>query len=166
MDLIENDFQRPHKASEEEMNRFHSPDYIRTLQTLEPESGQDLSSCNYLNTEYHSSVLKERTYFSNSVHICEDCPVFTGLYEFCQISAGGSIAGAIKLNKKATDIAINWSGGLHHAKKSEASGFCYVNDIVLAILELLRYQQRVLYIDIDVHHGDGVEEGLSTNTIN
>ena len=47
-------------------------------------------------------------------------------------------AGAMKLNKQHTDIAINWSGGLHHAKKSEASGFCYVNDIVLAILELLK----------------------------
>lgn len=47
-------------------------------------------------------------------------------------------------------------------KKSEASGFCYVNDIVLGILELLRYHQRVLYIDIDVHHGDGVEEAFYT----
>lgn len=49
-----------------------------------------------------------------------------------------SPAGAVKLNKQQTDIAINWAGGLHHAKKSEASGFCYVNDIVLAILELLK----------------------------
>lgn len=48
------------------------------------------------------------------------------------------VAGAVKLNKQQTDIAINWAGGLHHAKKSEASGFCYVNDIVLAILELLK----------------------------
>ena len=47
-------------------------------------------------------------------------------------------AGAVKLNKQQTDIAVNWAGGLHHAKKSEASGFCYVNDIVLAILELLK----------------------------
>lgn len=47
-------------------------------------------------------------------------------------------------------------------KKSEASGFCYVNDIVLAILELLKYHQRVLYIDIDIHHGDGVEEAFYT----
>lgn len=88
----------------------------------------------------------------------------------------------MKLNKKAADIAINWAGGLHHAKKSEASGFCYVNDIVLAILELLksvligssvvvnyvivvnmyRYHQRVLYVDIDIHHGDGVEEAFYT----
>jgi acetoin utilization deacetylase AcuC-like enzyme len=44
------------------------------------------------------------------------------------------------------------------AKKFEASGFCYVNDIVIAILELLKRHSRVLYIDIDIHHGDGVEE--------
>ena len=44
----------------------------------------------------------------------------------------------------------------------EASGFCYVNDIVLAILELLKYHPRVLYIDIDIHHGDGVEEAFYT----
>ena len=48
------------------------------------------------------------------------------------------LAGAVKLNKQAADIAVNWAGGLHHAKKSEASGFCYVNDIVLAMLELLK----------------------------
>ncbi len=47
--------------------------------------------------------------------------------------------GAMKLNRGAADIVVNWSGGLHHAKKSEASGFCYINDIVLAILELLKY---------------------------
>lgn len=72
------------------------------------------------------------------------------------------LAGAVKLNKQQADIAVNWAGGLHHAKKSEASGFCYVNDIVLAILELLKYHQRVLYVDIDIHHGDGVEEAFYT----
>lgn len=73
-----------------------------------------------------------------------------------------SIDGAVKLNHGLTDIAVNWSGGLHHAKKTEASGFCYINDIVLAILELLKYHPRVLYIDIDIHHGDGVEEAFYT----
>ncbi|KAG4301266.1 hypothetical protein PCK1_002576 [Pneumocystis canis] len=69
-----------------------------------------------------------------------------------------------ELNRGKCDIALNWAGGLHHAKKSEASGFCYVNeqDIVLGIIELLRYYPRVLYIDIDVHHGDGVEEAFYT----
>jgi acetoin utilization deacetylase AcuC-like enzyme len=48
-------------------------------------------------------------------------------------------------------------GGFHHARRTSASGFCYINDIVLCILELLRVYARVLYLDIDVHHGDGVE---------
>lgn len=65
--------------------------------------------------------------------------------------------GATRLNHGMSDIAINWSGGMHHAKKREASGFCYVNDIVIAILELLKYHPRVLYVDIDIHHGDGVQ---------
>ena len=69
----------------------------------------------------------------------EDCPVFGDMYQFCRMYAGASLAGARKLCAGTTDIAINWSGGLHHAKRGEASGFCYVNDIVLAILELLRY---------------------------
>jgi len=64
------------------------------------------------------------------------------------------------LNNGNADICINWAGGLHHAKKAEAEGFCYVNDIVLGILELLKYNDRVLYVDIDVHHGDGVEEAF------
>ena len=92
----------------------------------------------------------------------DDCPVFDGLFQFCQISVGGSIAGAVKLNHGLADTAINFAGGLHHAKRTEASGFCFANDIVLSILELLKYHARVLYIDIDVHHGDGVEEAFYT----
>jgi len=72
-----------------------------------------------------------------------DCPVFDDLWGFCRSYAGASIDGAVRLNHGQADIAINWSGGLHHAKKGEASGFCYVNDIVLAILELLKHHQRV-----------------------
>ncbi|XP_061355711.1 histone deacetylase 19-like isoform X3 [Gastrolobium bilobum] len=95
-------------------------------------------------------------------NVGEDCPVFDGLYSFCQTYAGGSVGGAVKLNHDQCDIAVNWAGGLHHAKKCEASGFCYVNDIVLGILELLKQHERVLYVDIDIHHGDGVEEAFYT----
>lgn len=135
---------RPHKASADEMTKYHSDDYIKFLRNIRPDNVQ----------EYNKQMQR--------FNVGEDCPVFDGLYEFCSLSAGGSITGAVKLNKQQTDIAINWGGGLHHAKKSEASGFCYVNDIVLAILELLKYHQRVLYIDIDIHHGDGVEEAFYT----
>ncbi|RWW28504.1 hypothetical protein GW17_00007028, partial [Ensete ventricosum] len=78
-------------------------------------------------------------------NVGEDCPVFDGIFEFCQASAGGSIGAAVKINRGDADIAINWAGGLHHAKKCEASGFCYVNDIVLGILELLKYHRVSLY---------------------
>jgi len=90
----------------------------------------------------------------------DDCPIFDGLYNYCSLYAGASLDAARKLTNNQADIAINWSGGLHHAKKSEASGFCYINDIVLAILQLLLHHPRVLYIDIDVHHGDGVEQAF------
>lgn len=135
---------RPHKATAEEMTKYHSDDYIKFLRSIRPDNMSEFS--------------KQMQRFN----VGEDCPVFDGLFEFCQLSAGGSAAGSVKLNRQQTDIAVNWAGGLHHAKKSEASGFCYVNDIVLAILELLKYHQRVLYIDIDIHHGDGVEEAFYT----
>ena len=93
-----------------------------------------------------------------------DCPVFEDMFEFFQAYTGASLDAACTLNREEADICINWSGGLHHAKKAESSGFCYVNDIVLAILELLKKHARVLYIDIDIHHGDGVEEAFYSSS--
>lgn len=79
-------------------------------------------------------------------------------FKYGEVSVGEIRSpGVARLNHGLSDIAINWSGGLHHAKKREASGFCYVNDIVIGILELLKYHARVLYVDIDIHHGDGVQ---------
>lgn len=80
----------------------------------------------------------EMKHLVDTFNCVEDCPVFADMYDFCRMYAGASLAGARKLCAGTTDIAINWSGGLHHAKRGEASGFCYVNDIVIAILELLR----------------------------
>lgn len=138
------DILRPKRATRDQMTRFHTDEYIDFLHRVTPESVHELTN---QGTRYL---------------IGEDCPAFDGLYEFCSISAGGSLAAATRLNSGESDVAINWAGGLHHAKKREASGFCYVNDIVLAILELLRTHLRVLYIDIDIHHGDGVEEAFYT----
>lgn len=142
------------------MTKFHTDDYIQFLRTVTPENMTDMSRflgrCSFLTCVSAFAFLT----LINSVNVGEDCPVFHGMFQYCQLSAGGSIGGAIKLNHKDVDIAINWAGGLHHAKKSEASGFCYVNDIVLGILELLKYYKRILYVDIDIHHGDGVEEAF------
>ena len=68
----------------------------------------------------------------------EDCPIFADMFDFCKMYAGASLAGARKLSAGTTDTAVNWSGGLHHAKRGEANGFCYINDAVLAILEMLK----------------------------
>ncbi|KAJ4016445.1 histone deacetylase [Fusarium irregulare] len=135
---------RAKPATRGEMTQFHTDDYIDFLQKVTPDN--------------MDSFMREQ----GKYNVGDDCPVFDGLFEFCGISAGGSMEGAARLNRQKCDIAINWAGGLHHAKKCEASGFCYVNDIVLGILELLRFKKRVLYIDIDVHHGDGVEEAFYT----
>lgn len=136
--------QRAKPASKYEMTQFHTDEYIEFLHKVTPDNME--------------SFTREQSKYN----VGDDCPVFDGLFEFCGISAGGTMEGAARLNRGKCDVAVNWAGGLHHAKKSEASGFCYVNDIVLGIIELLRYKQRVLYIDIDVHHGDGVEEAFYT----
>eukprot|EP01128_Nolandella_sp_AFSM9_P008606 TRINITY_DN5291_c0_g1_i1.p1 TRINITY_DN5291_c0_g1~~TRINITY_DN5291_c0_g1_i1.p1 ORF type:complete len:476 (+),score=103.69 TRINITY_DN5291_c0_g1_i1:32-1429(+) len=135
---------RPPLTSAEDMTKFHTDDYVNFLKTITPDNAE--------------AYAKQLVRFN----VGEDCPVFDGIFEFSQLSAGGSIGGAVRLNKNEADIVINWAGGLHHAKKSEASGFCYINDIVLGILELLKVHDRVLYIDIDIHHGDGVEEAFYT----
>ena len=135
---------RPHLATEEEMTQFHAADYIDFIKRVTPDNQHEFA--------------KQLQKFT----VGDDCPVFDGLHDYCRVYTGGSIDGAKKLNHGLTDVAINWSGGLHHAKRSEASGFCYVNDIVLAILELLKHHARVLYLDIDIHHGDGVEEAFYT----
>uniref|UniRef100_A0A7S3D9E7 histone deacetylase n=1 Tax=Palpitomonas bilix TaxID=652834 RepID=A0A7S3D9E7_9EUKA len=126
------------------MTKFHSDDYVKFLRLISPDKM----------AQYSSEL--------GRFNVGEDCPVFDGLYDFCRLYTGASLSGAVSLNHKKADICINWAGGLHHAKKSEASGFCYVNDIVLSIVELLKHHRRVLYIDIDIHHGDGVEEAFYT----
>ncbi|KAL5721121.1 histone deacetylase [Ranunculus cassubicifolius] len=135
----------PKIAKTKELREFHADDYISFLRNTTPET-----------------AVEQVTKIENFGLCGEDCPVFDDLYSYCRSYAGGSIRGATMLNNRDCDIAINWSGGLHHARKCCASGFCYVNDIVLAILELLKHHDRVLYVDIDVHHGDGVEEAFFT----
>jgi acetoin utilization protein AcuC len=89
-----------------------------------------------------------------------DNPVFKGLYNWSKLVTGATLQAASMVEEGDVDIAFNISGGLHHAMASRASGFCYINDIVIAILLLLKRGRRVAYIDIDAHHGDGVQEAF------
>ncbi|EGV63143.1 histone deacetylase [Yamadazyma tenuis] len=140
------DLYTPRRATKDELLQFHSEDYVNFLESVTPQA---------------TGKLAEKTLAQ--FNIGEDCPVFDGMYDYSAIYAGASLDATRKLISGQSDIAINWSGGLHHAKKFEPSGFCYVNDIVLSIMNLLRVHPRVMYIDIDLHHGDGVQEAFYTS---
>jgi acetoin utilization protein AcuC len=93
-----------------------------------------------------------------------DCPVFKGLYDYAVLATGGTLTAAKMILAGQADIGFNPSGGYHHAGPELASGFCYINDVALACIVLAengksawgRLAPRILYLDVDVHHGDGV----------
>lgn len=85
-----------------------------------------------------------------------DCPIFKGLYEYAVLATGGTLTAAKMILSGETELAFNPSGGYHHAGPELAAGFCYINDVALACIVLAEQGKRVLYLDVDVHHGDGV----------
>jgi acetoin utilization protein AcuC len=88
----------------------------------------------------------------------EDDPAFAGMHEVSALIAGQSVGAAEAVWQGAVDHAVNFAGGLHHAMPGAASGFCVYNDPALAIARLLELgAERVAYVDVDVHHGDGVQ---------
>jgi acetoin utilization protein AcuC len=89
-----------------------------------------------------------------------DNPIFLGLYDWSLLVTGATLQAVDFVSKGEGEIAFNIAGGLHHAMRSSASGFCYVNDPVIGILRLLDQGNRVAYIDIDAHHADGVEKAF------
>ncbi|CCG81903.1 Histone deacetylase phd1 [Taphrina deformans PYCC 5710] len=94
--------------------------------------------------------------------LVEDCPIFPALSNYVCEVAGASLRAAKALSSDTStfQIVINWDGGRHHAKRGAASGFCYIADAVLAIQQLRKKFERVIYIDLDIHHGDGVESAF------
>ncbi|MFF5021072.1 acetoin utilization protein AcuC [Micrococcus luteus] len=88
----------------------------------------------------------------------EDCPVFPDLHESAARIAGGSLVAAEAIWSGEVDRAVNFAGGMHHAARSSASGFCIYNDCAVAIQRLLDLgAERVAYLDVDAHHGDGTQ---------
>lgn len=87
-----------------------------------------------------------------------DDPVFPGMYDVAALIAGGSVLAASEVWSGRSAHAVNIAGGLHHAMPSHASGFCLINDVVTGIRTLLTQgARRIAYVDVDVHHGDGVQ---------
>lgn len=89
-----------------------------------------------------------------------DNPVFKGFYDWSTLVTGGTVEAARLVTEEGYDIAFSMAGGWHHAHSSKAAGFSYLNDAVIAINTLLEKGLRVAYLDIDAHHGDGVQEAF------
>jgi len=123
-------------AEEESLLRFHTPAYLGVLKL--------------------ASRGEFRGYYTHGLGP-GDNPMFEGLWEWSLLHTGASLQCAGEVAEGRSRIAFNISGGLHHALPDRASGFCYINDPVLAICRLLDKGKRVMYLDIDAHHGDGVQ---------
>jgi acetoin utilization protein AcuC len=121
----------PEPAREADLHRVHTLEYLAAVQAEVPELAYGLGS--------------------------DDTPVFSGIYDASRLIAGGSICAARRIVEEDC-MAFNVGGGLHHAMPSQASGFCVFNDPALAIYALKERFERILYIDIDGHHGDGVQQ--------
>ena len=89
-----------------------------------------------------------------------DNPIFTGVYDWAALLCGANIQAALLVAEGKADISFNPAGGMHHGHPRRASGFCFLNGAAVAIKALLDRGLRVAYVDIDAHHGDGVQNAF------
>ncbi|MGD2029782.1 MAG: acetoin utilization protein AcuC [Desulfobacterales bacterium] len=125
------------EAGEKDVILIHSPEYLNTLQTA--NSGT-----------FPPQAWK---YGLGS----GDNPLFSGLYDWSLLVTGATLQCIHQILNENREIAFNIAGGLHHAMQHRASGFCYLNDPAIGIAKMVQDGLRVVYLDVDVHHGDGVE---------
>ena len=90
----------------------------------------------------------------------EDNPIFKAMYQYALEASSGTYEGAMMLYRGDARFVFNPFGGFHHAGRNHAEGFCYINDIAVAIADLITKDQRVAYVDIDAHHGNGVQDAF------
>jgi histone deacetylase 1/2 len=135
----------PQPLSLKECTKFHANDYIAAVNTLSKRN-------NLPPGMYAEKKARHKLHGINTV--------LPGSMEQSLLIAGGTMEAAKLLTKGRTDIAINYMGGYHHARMDEASAGCFVNDSVLACLELLTKFDRVLYLNMGYHHSDAVEEAF------
>jgi acetoin utilization protein AcuC len=125
----------PHPAPDSELERIHDPEYLAAVRAA-PMTGWDLR--HGLGTA--------------------DNPVFEQMHEATSLVVGSTLLAAERLASGEADRAVSIAGGLHHAMRDHAAGFCVYNDCAVAISWLLDHGfDRVAYVDTDVHHGDGVQ---------
>jgi acetoin utilization protein AcuC len=126
--------------SEADLLSFHAPEYLARLREFSASSQQ-------------------RADFRFGLGDVEN-PIFPGVFDCALLGASGTSAAAGMILEKGYRTVFHLAGGWHHAHRAKASGFSYLNDAVLAIHKLLDKGVRVAYLDIDAHHGDGVQEAF------
>jgi acetoin utilization protein AcuC len=130
------------RATPEELARFHHPDYVAALRRAEARQ---------------AVPPEDRARFHIGAH---GNPVFREVFSRPATGAGGTLLAA-RLTREGGGVVHVPGGGTHHGRPDRASGFCYLNDAVLGLLEWLDAGlTRVLYLDIDAHHGDGVQDAF------
>lgn len=130
----------PAGVSEDELLSFHDAGYVSRMREF-------------------SSSTAPRADFLYGLGDSEN-PVFPGFFDWACIGTGGTLEATRLVCDEGYDAAFNLAGGYHHAHSAKASGFSYLNDAVIAINKLLARGKRVVYLDIDAHHGDGVQEAF------
>ena len=130
----------PRAAGADEMLSYHTPEYIDAVRRLnDGDAGVDQGRFNFGPG---------------------DNPAYRGIYDASALSTGATLTAVEMLLSDDADAAFSISGGLHHAMPSYAYGFCVFNDPVIGIKRLLAAGMRVAYVDIDCHHGDGVQHAF------
>src|ERR1035437_8851037 len=125
----------PHPAPIDDLECLPAPDYIATVRRFSADPGGPPEA---------------------GIGPGDD-PAFAGMHEAAATVSGGSIRAVEAILRGDVEHAYQPGGGLHHAMRSRASGFCVYNDVALAIARARRDGLRVIYVDLDVHHGDGVQ---------
>lgn len=136
----------PREASDRELGVFHAREYIDAVRAL--------SQAAYEN-KIPDNIIPERYGFRTGGN-----PIFAGMFHAGAVRAGGGLQGVDLLLRGETDIVFHPAGGGHHGQPARTSGFCIFNDVVIAIKKLLEHGLRVAYVDVDAHHGDGVQDAF------
>lgn len=137
--LDPNQIVKPRMATEEELTLIHDPSYVEAVK----KAGQGL-------------LPKEMA--ENYGLGTEDTPIFANMHEASSLMVGGTLTAVDEVMTGKTLHALHLGGGLHHGFRGKASGFCIYNDSSVAIKYIQqKYNARVLYVDTDAHHGDGVQ---------
>jgi acetoin utilization protein AcuC len=132
------------RASDAQLAWFHAADYIEAVKRASQTGAVDAAT----RERYRLGTMEN--------------PLFPGMFERAATSVGGSILAAeLAL---AGRVAFHPAGGTHHGRRDRASGFCYFNDPVFAVLRLLKEGlAKILYVDLDAHHGDGVQDAFAAD---